>query len=765
MQNDSHHLQLLRAIKGKLFLFIGPLIIWAGLTTVGHAQTFNVNSTADTPLSGGMCTGSGTCTLRAAIQKANQSANTTDAQGTVQPDVINLPANTYTLTIGGIDENQAATGDLDITESVNIIGAGSGSTVIDGNNLDRVFHIVQTGIAVVISNVTIENGHLDGGLGGGLFNNGGTVSIVDSVITNNSLTDSSTSPIVSAGGGLFSSGTLNLNGVTLSNNTVDVNHFNTTGGGGGGGVYSTGVLRLENSIVDGNQVINDDKGENNGGGGVQTTGATGSGSNTTHTVIVRSTITNNVAPLGGGVRNLFGRVDMDLTEVDGNSAELSGGGVQNQDGSMSILRSTIRNNIAKQTGGGVDNLAALDINESFIYQNKSIGLNAGAGGAGGGIFNGSAGALNLINTTVTANVGRAGGGVYNHKEFTATNATIYDNSLIDAGGAPKASPGTEVFACGSGDVITTTISNCNTDIADSNGNLIIHTNFINTIVGNSTYTDNCNGDVADLVVSKGHNIETGVNSCGFNQSGDHPNASSSAIFATAAPQYNGGDLASLLTFAILDNSGDPARNGGDFTHCPATDQRGFDRNDLNDDKCDIGAYEVSTTKISDSVLDLALDITYGVAAPLNGTVQTTITYAVVNKGPLQGTSVKLTGSIPALPWLKITSLDNRCSQTDTGFVCSGLTVDAYDSLNIFVAVLATQAGKFTVGGEVTSAEADNYRPDNIKTVTIDIPTVAGSSVSGNNFAGSSGGGAVDWLSLAVLFPIVTGRLRRRNGSE
>ena len=52
-----------------------------------------------------------------------------------------LPAGTMTLTIAGAGENNAATGDLDIHGSVTIKGKGAGVTIVDGNNLDRVFDI------------------------------------------------------------------------------------------------------------------------------------------------------------------------------------------------------------------------------------------------------------------------------------------------------------------------------------------------------------------------------------------------------------------------------------------------------------------------------------------------------------------------------------------------------------------------------------------------------------------------------------------------
>jgi hypothetical protein len=139
---------------------------------------------------------------------------------------------------------------------------------------------------------------------------------------------------------------------------------------------------------------------------------------------------------------------------------------------------------------------------------------------------------------------------------------------------------------------------------------------------------------------------------------------------------------------------------------------------------------------------------------------------VVNKGPLSASNVTLTGSIPNLSWLKITSLGSgttggTCYQSGTGFTCTIPSIAAYDSADFFVAVLAMQAGSFTVGGEVESTEVDNYRPDNLKSATIDIPSVAGSSVSGNNFAGASGGGALDWLSLTALLTALARRQRRR----
>lgn len=723
MKNGSRSFHMPRGISGKLFLAITQLVLCLGIATVSQAATttFNVNSFDDFALGSSVpCDSIGTCTLRAAIQAANAISNSTDAQGNVLPHTINLPAGTYYLdstlnstlpktpsTIG-INEDKAATGDLDIRGNVTIVGADRDTTIIDGFASDRVLQIMG-GATVSISNVTIQNGYVD----------------------------------------------------------ADTN--NNVSSGGGGGIYNSGVLRIENCVIRNNHAVN---GTGTGGGGLQTTGVAGTGPNTVKTVIVQSTISNNSAPLGGGVRNFFGSTLIDLTDVTNNAAnQYSGGGVQNAGGSMSITRSTINNNLAQQTGGGVDNLDALDITQSSIYLNCASGsmdpsfppqtvptcIVPGAifGGAGGGISNGSAGSLNMVNTTVGQNqAALAGGGIYNHKDATVTNSTIYDNSVSLTTG----SGGTEIFACGSQNQNQDPTKNltCSNGIKDANGKLLIHTNFINTIVGNSTTSDNCNGDTADLVISKGHNIETTTNTCGFTKSGDQMAVSPATLFSDVLKYHGGPGTGALFTLPISSSS--PAYNAGDSVNCPATDERGF----LRGSECDIGAYGANAVYSGNSnVLDLALNITKGVAAPLNGSVQVTSTFSVANKGPLQATNIVLTGSIPSLSGLSMGPLDSRCSKTSTGFICTAPTLDAYDSADFYVVLFATKVMNFDISGEVTSDQVDNYRPDNLKTVTIDIPTVAGSSVSGNNFAGSSGGGTMDWLSLMLLSPTLARRLRHR----
>ena len=738
-----HALQGTKAKLPRLF----QVFFWVLMASASQAATYTVSGTADSPLVSNMCDGSGTCTtLRAAIRAAN---------ATPGADTINLPAGTYTLTITGADEDQGATGDLDITDSVTITGAGVGSTLIDGAALgDRVFQIIQTGtstVSVTISGVTIQNGHVQGSVGGGIYNKGATLTVDSAIITNNTADNTGSAPTGGNGGGIYNTGTLTVSNSTISGNTADTS--NVGNGGGGGGIYNSGLLNIENCAVTGNQTLN---GSNTGagGGGIQNVGVSGVGPNTIQTTIIGSTFSSNSAALGAAVRNQFGRVDIDTSVIENNTAEFSGGGVQNDSGSMHINRTAIRNNIAPQNGAGIENMGAMDIGSTTISGNQALGLSNGTGGAGGGIFNSGAGAVNLFNSTLSGNAALVGGGIYNHKEMLVTNATIYDNS--------GSSGGSEVYACGSKD--ESLHLGCDNAIRDADNNLLIHTKFVNTIIGNSSTATNCDGDVADLITSNGYNIET-ANTCGFTGTGDSTNVSPASLFSSGL-QYNGGDIAQLLTFSLLDSTSNPAHNSADYGNCPVIDERGFKR-DEGDGKCDIGAYEISTTNTKFAVMDLALDITYKIGTPLNGSVQTTLNFTVSNKGPLPADNIVLTARIPALSWIKITnwgagSGGGSCSPpSSSSITCTVAHIDAYKTADFFVAVLATQAGSFILDGEVKSDGSDNFRPDNLKSVTVTIPTVAGSNLSGNNFAGTGGGGVLDWLTLIALAVPATRRLRRR----
>jgi CSLREA domain-containing protein len=228
------------------------------------APPFTVNSTNDehdaTP-GNGLCvsTPSGVCTLRAAIEEVNVLGS----------GLINVPAGLYDLS--------AAFGDLDITASPTISGAGAGKTIIDGSGA-RVFEI-YLGAFAYIEKVTIRNGKggpstaFPGHTHGGGIHNHGRLTLVRSTLKNNDVSGPAGTAI-STGGGITNAGTgdLVMENVTITDNggasTVQAGGFenlagtthtatlvnvtisnNTATSAGGGLTAGTNVPKLKNTIV------------------------------------------------------------------------------------------------------------------------------------------------------------------------------------------------------------------------------------------------------------------------------------------------------------------------------------------------------------------------------------------------------------------------------------------------------------------------------------------------------------------------------------
>ena len=78
-------------------------------------------------------------------------------------------------------------------------------------------------------------------------------------------------------------------------------------------------------------------------------------------------------------------------------------------------------------GGGIENAGALTVTDSIIANNN-------ADGDGGGIQNENAGTLLITNSTITGNSGGNGGGIDNLGTLLITNSTITGNSGSEGGG-------------------------------------------------------------------------------------------------------------------------------------------------------------------------------------------------------------------------------------------------------------------------------------------------------------------------------------------
>jgi len=162
---------------------------------IGHCTVLIVDTELDLiddNIGDGLCqTATMNCSLRAAIQESNAAPN---------QDRIVLPEGTYILNREGIDEDLASTGDLDLFTSIEIEGAGSDLTFIDGNQTDRVFELFadSTNDSIKLSHLTIQNGQYSefGQIGGsGLLITGRDLELLDVTITNNTTFDSGASAV------------------------------------------------------------------------------------------------------------------------------------------------------------------------------------------------------------------------------------------------------------------------------------------------------------------------------------------------------------------------------------------------------------------------------------------------------------------------------------------------------------------------------------------------------------------------------------------
>jgi beta-glucanase (GH16 family) len=187
-------------------------------------------------------------------------------------------------------------GPLTLGKNVTIDGSAAPDLALSGNDTDRVF-IVNAGATATIKSLTVTKGY-GWQLAGGILNNG----------------------------------TLTMDHVLLTANTMATNAGDFWQGGGG--IYNGdgATLHLIDSSVTDNHAAWS-------GGGVY------SFFNTT-TTIVRSTISGNVSnDVGGAIRSLGDMTITDSTLSGNRSTGWHGGAIFHTDGDMEILNSTIANNI------------------------------------------------------------------------------------------------------------------------------------------------------------------------------------------------------------------------------------------------------------------------------------------------------------------------------------------------------------------------------------------------------------------------------------
>jgi predicted outer membrane repeat protein len=514
------------------------LLVCATLASVPvvRAASFTVNDAGDDPdanTTDGLCaTTLDVCTLRAALEQASSIAG--------EPHTIMLPAGHYA----------PATSYPSVIEDVTILGAGAGTTVVEGAppGHPRLFDVAAAG-ALALHDLSLTGA--DVGPGSAVRASGGPVTIAGCAIfgnTGGAVTAAAPSP-------LGSPATITVTGTSFSNNTL----------GPALEVGTSYSLVLDGGTFQGNQQAT---GELGGAIAITVGGAGRSHS------ISGGAFTGNTAAGGGALyveANVSGSVAIADSTFDGNMAEISGGagygggavlsykpGVAFTDTAFNDNHATGNNggailspgiaftctgcafsaNTASGTGGAICATGMTLVNSTF-YQNA-------AGTSGGGIFvdvPGLVNALRAANITVVGNSAPAGGGIRG-----GSASVVLKNSLVAQNAAP-------------------TGPDCVSAMTSQGYNLI------------------GDGSACGLTPTTGDRIGTAVApiAAGVDVFADHGGPTKTIALLPGSPAIDGGNPAGCTDFASMPLT---------------TDQRGsarpLDGDGAGGAVCDVGAYEAPT---------------------------------------------------------------------------------------------------------------------------------------------------------------------------
>jgi hypothetical protein len=345
------------------------------------------------------------CSLRGAITHANGDI--------ANSYIIAIPDGIYLLDYnsGNPTEDANASGDLDIIHpDITLQGSSWNDTILDGNHTDRV--IDQLGYMYHLSTylLTIRNGQLEDGDGGGAGIRIAAYNIVDLDYSN--IHDNivhGTSANYAFGGGIYSNTGAELN---LEGSTIQHNHSDQRGGG----IWTrSNQLTINSSNIMDNYAAAPD---GIGGGLSITNGGT--------TIIDHTIFVNNESGRGGGLFN-SGGASMTITNsyFHDNISNSSGGGLELYGSSM-ITNVDLYNNTATAGGGGI----AVRDSGSLILTNATLVENSSTGNNGGGIYVFGSGTLSLNHVTLSANTAYfPGNALYAAADSSvSTVSTIFDSA-------------------------------------------------------------------------------------------------------------------------------------------------------------------------------------------------------------------------------------------------------------------------------------------------------------------------------------------------
>ncbi|MBD2596730.1 type I secretion C-terminal target domain-containing protein [Nostoc spongiaeforme FACHB-130] len=414
--------------EGTFYAGDGGGIYNAGIVTLNNSA-INGNSAGyynDSYFPDNLGNGAGiynTGTLTAKNSTINNNRGTGDGTGIYSTGTVTLnsssvngneSSNPYYNAFSGIVSNGSLTiknSSVSNNRAIDVNGASSGIdssgtliisySHIDNNQSYWSSGVIHSGILTVTnSSINYNSGRNSSGLIAT-----GTSKIDKTTINGNySYYDFSSA-------GLSLSGTATVNNSSISSNSSDygragfstrgnvtVTNSTISGNIGGfnlalGSIYSSGIY---NSASGNLTVIRSTITGNSNPDGA----ANGTIVNYGTITIISSTISDNLAGLGGGILN-YGTASVINTTINNNIAGI--GGAINNSGTLTVVNSTISGNQSYSEGGGIYNSGTLTVSNSTIALNKSYYDEENTVSSGAGIYNAATGTATIKNSIIAGN--------------------------------------------------------------------------------------------------------------------------------------------------------------------------------------------------------------------------------------------------------------------------------------------------------------------------------------------------------------------------
>lgn len=369
---------------------------------MAEARSLVVTTTADV-----VDANDGLTSLREAVAFANDVTvgGTGDADGDGDPnDTVEFAANLAGRVVA------LTQGELAITSDMTVSGAnGSGGNLnvaISGSSSSRIFN-VRSDIVMNVDSIGLRDGLA---AQGGAIINTGTLTITDSVLSNN---EADGTTFQSGGGAIYNNG----GSVTILASRLQGNEASGIAGRGGAILSDGGIVTVaDGSAFWTNSAIRD-------GGAIAL--RAGADAQIEQTVFLGNSAGNATYSGNGGALHVAGAgssATLSRTTMADNTASEHGGGVWRGSGTAISLGSSVLQGNAALNGGALYNAGS-----SFAVNNTTFDANTATGGSGGALYTSSY--VLVTNSTFTANAAALSGGAL---AITAGLAALRNNTFGDA---------------------------------------------------------------------------------------------------------------------------------------------------------------------------------------------------------------------------------------------------------------------------------------------------------------------------------------------